>query len=262
MRRYVLCLLSFMIVFAEKSANARSMGQDRGGGNVYEAEFKKIGIELLASMQNARLSSEQLGFELLQFKVALQEVQVLGLDQELSLHGNVRMAINSPSERLIRFSNDAWMILNIEQKRILVLHEYLRFVGVDDAEYAFSLNIVTLLQAKKNTQGVPAQGRSARAAVLEIGANGKILSREGPDYFKGAESLNIACFKNWGFGSNYRNLTIWAANQYYEKDFKTNEKCQAILKAIRAVSDENPLTIVVDPLQGISDPDLVLSVEF
>jgi hypothetical protein len=142
-------------------------GKDRGGGNVYEAEFKQIGFELLGEIKSKRLGAEQIGFETIRLEVALNEVKVLGTDTPLSIEHQPRMAINSPVQKLIIFSNSSWMILNPDQKRLLVLHEYLRFVGVDDSEYTFSLRIAQMLKTASGSVSTQ-PGPSSRARTFAV----------------------------------------------------------------------------------------------
>lgn len=123
--------------------------QDRGGGNPYEAEFKALGKLMLKEMHEKNLSQNELGFSPFAFEVAVNEVLVIGTDRDdlTDLFGNDRPAVNSPEVKGIVFKNALWAILNTDQKRHWVMHEYARFTGVDDSRSTFSNHALELLGA-------------------------------------------------------------------------------------------------------------------
>jgi hypothetical protein len=142
-----LMLVTSLTSFAVVSHARGKGGQDAGGGNVFEIEFKATGALLAKQIHDAGLTDSQLGFSWLQFDVATREVQVMATDEKLSLDGKSKSAINSSNQRIIVFNGQIWAILNLEQKRMLALHEYLRFTGVDDSEYTFTLRTLDLLKS-------------------------------------------------------------------------------------------------------------------
>lgn len=154
----LLCLFTTNISFAEIEGktsplanqalvDATADGQDRGGGNAYEAEFKSIGRMLLQQMQQKELTQEQLGFSLVAFEIALNEVTPVGTDRnDLELpNGLDRPFLNSPKGKAIVFRNAVWAGQDDNQKNLTVMHEYLRFCNVDDSGYAFSLRALEFL---------------------------------------------------------------------------------------------------------------------
>lgn len=151
---------------------AHSTAQDRGGGNAYEAEFKKIGQALYLDIQKLKMSDEQLGFSLETFSNALVTVELKGTDGPVQLNNESRMAINVLTERFILFSNQQWQELDFSQKRLLVLHEYLRFVGVDDSNYSYSSKIMLILD--RNTKSRNAALKLSIAKV-EWGNTGLVV---------------------------------------------------------------------------------------
>ncbi|MFN8847268.1 MAG: hypothetical protein ACK5V3_13485 [Bdellovibrionales bacterium] len=148
MKFFAMTFLIYMFL----TSLAHSTAQDRGGGNAYEAEFKKIGQALYLDIQKLKMSDEQLGFSLEKFSNALVNVKVKGTDESVQLKNESRMAINVLTKRFILFSNQQWQELDSSQKRLLVLHEYLRFVGIDDSNYSYSSKIILILDRSTKTR--------------------------------------------------------------------------------------------------------------
>lgn len=140
--------------------------QDRTGGNVFEAEFKSIGRLLVQQMKQHNLTSEQLGFPIINFERAVKEVQVMGTDDDalVQVEGEGRQAINSASLYGITFKNSTWAILDIDQKRMLVAHEYCRVSGVDDSNWTYSARLLELVGST-----APQPGKTGRVfKILKV----------------------------------------------------------------------------------------------
>jgi hypothetical protein len=117
-------------------------GQDSGGGNGYEAEFKLVAQQLDQEIHNAGLSADQLGFDLGKLDAAVAKAKPLATKADLSLKpGEPRNALNSKEEMIILFNQTIWTLMEPKQKRLIVMHEYCRFLGVDDSEYDVSTGI-------------------------------------------------------------------------------------------------------------------------
>ncbi|WP_413577754.1 hypothetical protein ACLVWU_04800 [Bdellovibrio sp. HCB290] len=117
-----------------KIRNYLQGGQDLGGGNTYEAEFKSIGQYLLTTLRgfaNSEINTDKLD-------VAVRDVKIIATNDRLVLNGTERHAINSLSKKVIVLSSQNWKKLTVAQKKTLVLHEYLRFCEVDDSNYTIS----------------------------------------------------------------------------------------------------------------------------
>lgn len=117
-----------------KIKNYLTGGQDLGGGNTYEAEFKSIGEYLLTTLRgfaNTDIDTAKLD-------LAVRHVKIIATNDRLVLNGTERHAINSLSKKVIVLSSLNWAKLTVIQKKTLVLHEYLRFCEVDDSNYRFS----------------------------------------------------------------------------------------------------------------------------
>jgi hypothetical protein len=258
------CVLFVLMLSISLTAFA---GKDRGGGNVYEAEFKQIGFQLYGDIRSKGLSAEQIGFELIRLEVALNEVQVVGTDKPLDLENLPRMAINSPIEKLITFSNSSWMILNSEQKRLLVLHEYLRFVGVDDSEYTFSLRIIQLLNQSSAFEPVPPV-QSARARVFDVMSSRSTAF--GSRYFTVIEEKDGAKYE---FGVQCEDkLEIWPDSNaratglqhtlYKSFDKGGRASCAVMLDILSSSQPGNPVKIILDPVRALSSPNDYVTIEY
>ncbi len=250
-------------------AHAEKGGMDSGGGSVYEAEFKWIGQSLLKSMKRARLTSADLGFEMINFEVALSEVEVFGTDQALKLNDHDKTAINSLHQKVIVFNNAIWAKLNSNQKELLVLHEYFRFVGVDDSRYAYSTRIIDLLS--KQPDGIPAPPDFSPSAQMY-----KIIGVE--DHFISGSSLTLA--NNQGIVNAYCSginngysrekvlyLTFhlksgkeFQVKKRFAPKEESKEKCNRLYMYITNSTLERPVTVVVDFESAVENPDKLITI--
>lgn len=244
-------------------------GQDAGGGHVYEAEFMQIGRDLVTRIGAARLTSAQIGFELINLDVAVREVQILATDDVQCLHENVRMAINSPAQRLITVSASSWAILDKNQKDLLVLHEYLRFVSVDDSQYSFSLRIMELLT---HPAGRTSNSPSARTRVYEIIGfeDGRSTYRDNFIRLQTRSqntseiSIYAACTNQYGYPGGpeltYLALVFITKSQSYQvlKNYESNSRCRNVVRALINTTPDASIFLTIDPVRALSNPnDLV-----
>ncbi|MFL5812299.1 MAG: hypothetical protein ACJ763_01880 [Bdellovibrionia bacterium] len=269
MIQFVLKRMALVAVALSLSATAFA-GKDRGGGNVFEAEFKQLGYQTRDEIKAKGLRADQIGFELIRLDVALNEVRILGTDKPVTIEDQPRMAINSPVQKLIIFSNSSWMILNPQQKQLLVLHEYLRFVGVDDSEYTFSLRIVQLLKAPSGSTPIP-PAPSARVRVLKV-----VSVKQNPydwigdsiDERSGASYQVILYCK-----TTHSNASLWLSfNPSVAASLSLPEKirrvlpkrdaCDAMNNLLRDINNGNPVKLIIDPIRALTEPNDYLTIEY
>jgi hypothetical protein len=118
-------------------------GQDVGGGNSFEGEFKSIGTFTLGNIRAFSGLETFVSFEKL--AKAIDEVRIVIEPSRYFLDGVERHAVNFRSLKVIMVSENYWKQLTLEQKKILVMHEYLRFCDVEDKAYAVS-SVLTAFQ--------------------------------------------------------------------------------------------------------------------
>jgi len=119
-------------------------GQDAGGGNSYEAEFKSIGTAILGNIRAFGGLETFVSFEKLE--KAIEDVRIVIEPSRLFLNGVERQAVNFRSMKVIMVSENYWKQLTMDQKKILVMHEYLRFCNVEDKGYAVSAVLAAFQQ--------------------------------------------------------------------------------------------------------------------
>lgn len=274
MIKSILKISTFFVLFISLSLNAFA-GKDRGGGNVFEAEFKQLGYRILNEIRVKGLSAEQIGFETIRMEVALEEVRVLGTDRSVSVENTPRMSINSPRRKVIIFSNASWMILNHEQKKLLVLHEYLRFVGVDDSEYTFSLRIAQLLQDPSGSTSNP-NWHSTQARVFRIVAYRDVVNvgrvftvieeRSGSRYeftlIGDSSAFGIGCdSSSWLYMGFDRNAVASGLRSTFSK-LVGNSRCENYRDIMSALQKNHPVKIVIDPVKALSNEYDYLTIEY
>lgn len=127
-------------------------GMDGGGGDSYAIQFMSYGnqiaryLELRPTQSNVSLSSTQL-------RQVVAQTQIQSIEGPLELDGNSVDAINFPDKRKILLRRQSWDLMNLLQKRTLVLHEYLGILRIDDARYQVSSGIVSTVVNDTNMCG-------------------------------------------------------------------------------------------------------------
>lgn len=170
----ILCLATPDFSLARSSESvAYDGGQDQGGGNMSEMEFRRRGLELVAALQNSGLSDAELGFTLNELSAAVDSVDVNGVycrkrgkdgqPRKISVHcdgtgmtlkGREKDAINSLKQKKIWFDLDRWDEADLDAHRLLALREYLRYTHtpsgdpLGDALYDVSVRTYLKLVAR------------------------------------------------------------------------------------------------------------------
>ncbi|MGE0614107.1 MAG: hypothetical protein AB7P04_00580 [Bacteriovoracia bacterium] len=109
-----------------------------GGGDTCALEFietartlrRELGVKYPEALQKIDLNL---------FQQMIDAVSVECVERTLVLNGVVKEAINTPAEKKILVSRQAWVSIQNPRKKVaLVLHEYLGIMGVEDGKYQVS----------------------------------------------------------------------------------------------------------------------------
>lgn len=131
----ILCLLLLLSLPYSSFAGPRVIG---GGGDVYALQFIAIADKILTHLQNSPIKEIQIE----DLKNAIETTIVESTNRKLLLKGIPKDAINYPESKRIIFNQTRWRQIADEDKPALVLHEYLGILGIEDASYRFSKEIL------------------------------------------------------------------------------------------------------------------------
>jgi hypothetical protein len=144
-------------------------GVDSGGGDAYAQSFVETGWLIFNQLGAIR----ELRVDLPALKKAIQNVNVISTDERLYLNGEEKDLINEPSLNKITLNRARWRENSQAQRKMIALHEYLRFVGIDDSKYQVSAAIASDLSQNPFTQlSDTLQGIFSEASLLlpEVGS--------------------------------------------------------------------------------------------
>ena len=130
-------LLSALL--ASQVSFARDGGISGGGGDGYAIQF----VEVARMIQTALGINADSAINATALKQAILETKVESTDEALEIGGKNKDAINYPAEKRIIVSRQGWSLLGGNQKRTLVLHEYLGILRIDDSDYQISTRIIS-----------------------------------------------------------------------------------------------------------------------
>jgi len=168
MRMTLVCLLLF-------TANVTWAGGTVGnGGDHYAIEFierARLMQTLMVGKDISPLSSPDA------FKQSLDRVKVESTEEDLILEGAKKDAINYPKDQRIVLNRKAWRSLPNERTRLLlVLHEYLGVMEIEDFRYDSSSRILSRILKNSLTctsifLDVDSKGRESGKLALDISEN-------------------------------------------------------------------------------------------
>lgn len=246
-------------------------GQDVGGGSGFEPEFKLIGREILQRIKDARLTSHQLGYEIVALEIAMNEIQPIGDGEKKEILKVTRHGLNSSEARVIRFTDSMWAIYNRQQKELFVLHEYLKFVvGNGDAEYTYTLRTFDLLKNGSSRFGGRGQV-SARAKKFKFVE--PVYIEHFSFHFFGVHDLTKNKVYPFNVGCEGQHLKI-RRREHYSRDSSFPEdtnlgvtmesvaQCEAMKAILWEATTEKPVIMIYDPVRALSFPNELLTFEF
>lgn len=240
----------FVIAF---SFVAKAGGQDSSGGDAYEAEFKSIGLDLAKRIRTKGLKADRIGFEVLNFDIALREVQIFGTDAVLRVDERApeRNAVNSGLHKVIVLNERIWQTLNEKQKSLLVMHEYLRFLNIDDSQYSYSTLVIDLLGTD------PSLDETSTFEI--IGLNRKFTGL----YFVLADhkgSVRLSCDRTGLLDGNkptlFMNFQLATDSFEARKTYSSDQQCKAVVQYIVSkMSSAHPVRLMVNYRAAITNPE-------
>jgi len=122
-------LMASSLTFAFSGGGATGVGS---GGDSYAIQF----VEVAQSLVQYFSANPGLQFDDKKFAAAINSTKIESTEQNLSLNGANKDAINYPQEKRIVFSRRAWDASSGQNYRaVLVLHEYLGIMKIDDLGY-------------------------------------------------------------------------------------------------------------------------------
>ncbi|MEK2690389.1 hypothetical protein [Bdellovibrio sp. GT3] len=132
-------LLSACLILLSLAAQAGPRVVGNGGDHV-SLEF----VELARQVYYKILYSEHKDFDVDSLEAAIASTKIQSTDEQLILDGVPKDAINYPSQKRIIFNRKAWSQMNLELRSLLVLHEYLGVMGINDSTYSVSTRLLQI----------------------------------------------------------------------------------------------------------------------
>ena len=127
--RNLFCLLSSFLLSQTSFANNGRISADG-----YASQF----VDLARMIQISLEKKADPAIDAKAFERAIRKTKIESTDQALVIDGKSQDAINYPAEKRIILSRQGWSSLVGYEQRILVLHEYLGILGVDDSNNKIS----------------------------------------------------------------------------------------------------------------------------
>ena len=151
-----------------------------GGGDQYAAEFVQTGHFIVEWLKSAKVPQLDSRITAESLESAVNSTTVGSTDQPLILDGAAKDAINYPSDRRILISREAWTRSSTGYERnLLVFHEYLGILGIDDSSYQNS-RMIQVVEGPL-TSASPVCSAQANAAAVYL-ANTNSMNLTGVNY--------------------------------------------------------------------------------
>ncbi|QDK46217.1 hypothetical protein DOM22_14115 [Bdellovibrio sp. ZAP7] len=132
MKNLVLILSTVLLLASISQARIIEGGWDSGGGSGYAAEFTSMGRDLAVKVETLK------GFPVTgaQFLETVQKTKVEFTDSNLGKEGVKRF----PDKQLLQISRKLWKSTEntLVSKQLIVLHQYLSFMGLEDSNNSLS----------------------------------------------------------------------------------------------------------------------------
>lgn len=145
--------LNNKVMNLDKGSSRPQGGVATGGGDAYSQNFVQTGwaiySELLLKKANSNISLPAL-------RNAILTVEVISTDYPLFLNGDEKDALNEPSLNRITINRKRWQENEHPQRKAIALHEYLRFLKVDDSKYQVSGPLLARLAKEPTSQLIDA----------------------------------------------------------------------------------------------------------
>ena len=135
------------IASAARAGSGYEGGEHSGGGSYRELQFKGIGYAIVDVLKSSKKIPPALTqIDLKRLKLAIDQTVVEATDEILRpspdgevVLASIKDALNTPSEKTIRFNIDSWDAIPTGSRRAaVVLHEYLGVLLLAASHYQFS----------------------------------------------------------------------------------------------------------------------------
>jgi hypothetical protein len=144
LNRFAVVLIVGVSFVLSGNANAGSDGT-RGGGDAVSQDFSRIGWIVLHQLSKGFPEGAP-AIDLKLLRSVLETVQIASTDDKLTLDGNPKDAVNDLVANQITINRPRWIALSVRERKQLVLHEYLRFMKMNDFNYRISAPIALALE--------------------------------------------------------------------------------------------------------------------
>jgi hypothetical protein len=132
-------ILAGVFIFSTQWVLAQMGGVTGNGGDRRAIEFVVIAEKIAQYVTDAKKTE----VDIEKFHLAIATTKVESTNKILKLKGIPKDAINYPQEKRIIFNRESWDSSSDESIRaVLVFHEYLGIMGVDDSSYKYSKKIL------------------------------------------------------------------------------------------------------------------------
>lgn len=192
-------------------------GVATGGGDAYSQNFVQTGW----AIYNELLMKGQSGISLPALKNAILTVDVVSTEDKLFLNGDEKDALNEPTLNQIKINRQRWQETEQPRRKAIALHEYLRFLRIDDSNYQVSGPLLAGLAQDPTSQVIDALEDMKGQANVILSRVGN-LGSEATCYDIAMLNLAIGKFnklikargtlpKKFSMGLETERLNIWSS---------------------------------------------------
>ncbi|WP_413580979.1 hypothetical protein [Bdellovibrio sp. HCB288] len=145
MKYTLLLLISFLACGFR--ADDTSFGT-RGGGNGTTAEFNRLGNELFSVLLPARaVVVQDQTIDIASLHVVFKSASITVPNIDFTLDNSTVDAFNYPDQKRIEINANNWVMLPLNAKRQLILHEILGLARIPDINYSVSEGLLLKFRA-------------------------------------------------------------------------------------------------------------------
>ena len=140
-------VLIFLLLLPLTSLATKVVGN---GGDLYAIEFVDTAEEVYQYLQETGFDS----INAIDLRTAISDTKVESTDKKLILNGTVKDAINYPALKKIIFNRLRWTNMTDKERAVLVLHEYLGLLGLENASYKYSKKLLAKMAFNRWTKNL------------------------------------------------------------------------------------------------------------
>lgn len=141
--KHLLYFFSVLWICFSLSEKAKAEGHSvENGGDLVIKEFSEIGYKTVCALQTSYFAEQNPNL-LSKYRLALKEAK-LKTQEFVFLDGVEVVATNRPQVVEITINKNYWLRLKLEDKFLMVLHEFLWLSGANDTNFKLSLNLIKI----------------------------------------------------------------------------------------------------------------------